>query len=111
MASKSATLEELHSLREELSTARRARKPKGAPSPATTERAEDRKPASTGSAAGAASDGPADAEGPHDQIGELMSEAARFLEEREKDIGAHPVAIAIGGIVVGMIIGRMLGRR
>ena len=40
-----------------------------------------------------------------------MSEAARFLEERESDMSAHPVAIAIGGIVVGLIIGRMLGRR
>ena len=40
-----------------------------------------------------------------------MSEAASFLEDREKDIGAHPVAVAIGGVVVGMIIGRMLGRR
>ena len=111
MASKSATLEELRSLREELSTSRRARKPKGAPSPATAEpRAEDRKPAATGSAA-AAPDGAADSEKLFDEIGELMSEAARFLEDREKDIGAHPVAVAIGGVVVGMIIGRMLGRR
>jgi len=40
-----------------------------------------------------------------------MNEAAGFVEERESEIGAHPVAIAIGGTVVGMIIGRMLGRR
>ena len=40
-----------------------------------------------------------------------MREAARFFEERESDMGAHPVAIAIGGIVVGMVIGRMLARR
>ena len=105
MASKSAMLEELQSLREGLSTARRARKSKGAPSPVAAE------PAPTGSVAAAAPDGAADSEKLHDQIGELMNEAARFLEEREKDIGAHPVAIAIGGIVVGMIIGRMLGRR
>ena|SRR5208337_2113240 len=105
MASKSAMLEELQSLREELSTARRARKPQAAPSPAMAE------PVPTGSMAAAAPDGAADSEKLHDQIGELMSESARFLEEREKDIGAHPLAIAIGGIVVGMIIGRMLGRR
>lgn len=112
MASKSGTLEELQSLREELSAARRARKPKGAPSPATAEpRAEDQKPGATGPAAAAAPDGAADSETPRDEISELMSEAARFLEERESDMSAHPVAIAIGGIVVGLIIGRMLGRR
>ena len=58
-----------------------------------------------------APDGAADGETPRDEIGELMSEAARFLDERESEIGAHPIAIAIGGIVVGLIIGRMLGRR
>jgi len=105
MASKSRTLQELDSLREELSTARRDRKPTGAPSPATAE------PAPTGSVAAAAPDGAADSEKLHDQIGELMSEAARFLAERESEIGAHPIAVAISGIIVGMIIGRMLGRR
>jgi hypothetical protein len=112
MASKSLTLEELRSLREELSSARRARRPTDAPSPATAEPlAEDRNPAATGPAAPAAPDGAVDHEIPRDEISELMSEAARFLEERESDMGAHPVAIAIGGIVVGLIIGRMLGRR
>ncbi|HME86397.1 MAG TPA: hypothetical protein VKG91_18090 [Roseiarcus sp.] len=111
MASKSATQEELQSLREELSTAGRARQPKSAPSPATAEpRAEDLKRA-TGPAAAAAPDGATDSETLRDEISELMSEAVRFLEERESDMGAHPVAIAIGGIVVGLIIGRMLGRR
>ena len=105
MASKSGTLEELRSLRDELLTARR---PRDAPSPATAEpRAERRKPA----AAAAGPDDAADGESARDEIGELMREAARFLEERESDMGAHPVAIAIGGIVVGMVIGRMLARR
>ncbi len=112
MASKSGTLEELQSLREELSGVRRARKPKGAPSPATVEpRAEDQRPGVSGPAAAAAPDGAADRETPRDEISELMSEAARFLEERESEMGAHPIAMAIGGIVVGLIIGRMLGRR
>ncbi len=110
MASKPAMLEELLSLRNELSTARSAQRPRDASSAATAEpRAEDRKPAATGPAAAAAPEGAADGETPRDEIGELMSEAARFLEERE--IGAHPIAMAIGGIVVGLIIGRMLGRR
>ena len=111
MASKSAMLEELLSLRNELSTARSAQRPRDASSPATAEpRAVDRKPAAMGPAA-AAPDGAADSETPRDEIGELMSEAARFLEERESEMGAHPIAIAIGGIVVGLIVGRMLGRR
>ena len=108
MASKSATPEELRSLREELSTAGRAQRPKDAPSPATAEpRTEHQKPAATGPGP----DGAAERERARDEIGELMREAATFLEERESDMGAHPVAIAIGGIVVGMIIGRMLARR
>ena len=111
MASKSATLEELQSLREELSSAERARQPKSAPSLAAAEpRAEDLKHAAEPAAA-AAPDGATDSETRRDEISELMSEAVRFLEERESDMGAHPVAIAIGGIVVGLIIGRMLGRR
>ncbi len=112
MASKPAMLEELLSLRNELSTARSAQRPRDASSPAAAEpRAEDRKPAARGPVAAAAPDGAADGQTPRDEIGELMSEAARFLEERESEIGAHPIAMAIGGIVVGLIIGRMLGRR
>ncbi len=112
MASKSAMLEELQSLRNELSTARWAQRPRDSSSPATAEpRAEDQKLAATGPAAVAAPDAAANSEKERDEIGELMNEAARFLEERESEIGAHPVAIAIGGIIVGMIIGRMLGRR
>ncbi len=112
MASKSGTLEELQSLREELSTAERARKLRDAPSPASAElRAEDLKRAATGPATAAAPDGATDSEALRDEISELMSEAMRFLEERERDMGEHPVAIAIGGVVVGLIIGRMLGRR
>ncbi len=112
MASKPAMLEELLSLRNELSTARSAQRPRDASSPAAAEpRAEDRKPAARGPVAAAAPDGAADGQTPRDEIGELMSEAARFLEERESEIGAHPFAIAIGGIVVGLFIGRMLWRR
>ena len=112
MASKSATLEELRSLREELSTARRVRKPTGAPAPSTAERpAADREPAAMAPAAAAAPKDAADSEKPRDELGELMSEAVRFLEERESDLAAHPVSIAIGGVVVGMIIGRVLSRR
>ncbi len=88
MAPKFGTLEELQSLKAELQTAQRAQKPKGAPSPATAEpRAEDRTPAATGSAAAAAPGGAVDSEKLRDEIGELMREAARFLEEKEKDIG------------------------
>src|SRR5271157_3249729 len=104
MASKSATLEELRSLKDELSTAGRAQRPRHAASPAPAEpRAEDRKPAATRPAPATAPDGAPERDKARDEIGELMREAARFLEERESDMGAHPVAIAIGGIVVGMI--------
>src|SRR5208337_3015057 len=101
MASKSAMLEELQSLREGLSTARWAQRPRDPSSPATAEpRAEDQKLAATGPAPAAAPDAAANSDKERDEIGELMSEAARFLEERESEIGAHPIAVAISGIIV-----------
>jgi len=112
MASKSTTLEELQSLRRELSAAQQGRTSRGAPSPPTDEAsAEDRRLAPTGPAAPAAHDDAASSEKPADNIGELMTEAARFLEERDGEMAAHPLAMAIGGLVVGMIIGRLLARR
>ncbi len=110
MASKSATLRELQSLRNELGTEQRRRSPEAAsPSPRVEPPAEVAKPAPTEPAAAhddSASSGLAD-----DDIGALMGEAAGFLEEHAGDIAAHPLAIAIGGFVVGLIIGRMLPRR
>ena len=54
---------------------------------------------------------PLTATGKSEKLAELVDEVAQFLAEREKDIAAHPVAVVIGGIVVGLILGRMLWRR
>jgi len=40
-----------------------------------------------------------------------MNELTEFFEEAEKNIVAHPAATAIGALVVGLIIGRLLQRR
>lgn len=44
------------------------------------------------------------------QLGELVNEVTRFFEEAEKNISAHPTQSVIGAMVVGILIGRLLGR-
>jgi hypothetical protein len=110
MASKSETIEELKSLKEELSTHRAARKSwDAAPSAAVGD--ERGGPASTAPGPSAGPDGAAGGEKLRHEIGDLMNEAVRFLEDQESDTAPHPVAIAIGGLVVGLIVGLMLRRR
>jgi hypothetical protein len=46
-----------------------------------------------------------------DQLRELTSEVTTFLEEAEKGISAHPTRSVVGALLVGILIGRLLGRR
>jgi len=41
---------------------------------------------------------------------ELTSEATRFFDEAEKGISAHPTQSVVGALLVGILIGRLLGR-
>jgi hypothetical protein len=110
MASRSATLRELQSLRNELGTEQRGRERKPAPSaPKVEPPGEVAKPSPT--EAVSPQDDPADSGPRDDDIGALMREVADYLEERAGDMAAHPLAIALGGLVVGLIIGRLLPRR
>ena len=110
MASKSETIEELKSLREELSKPRGARA-LGDAAPTAALGEERRVPASAAPQPPAGPDGAADREKLRNEIGDLMNEAVRFLEDQESDTAPHPVAIAVGGAVVGLIVGLMLRRR
>jgi ElaB/YqjD/DUF883 family membrane-anchored ribosome-binding protein len=47
----------------------------------------------------------------HDQLRELMDEAKNFFTETEKNISAHPAESVVGALLVGILIGRLLGRR
>ncbi len=98
MASDPVLSQELKSLREELAAARRERSaaaPAPPVQPSISPDAED------------------DAEKHEwrDQLGELANAVTNFLEEAEKDIAAHPAQSVIGALVVGILIGRLLGRR
>lgn len=42
---------------------------------------------------------------------EFLDEATAFFEEAEKNVSAHPAASMVGALVVGILIGRLLGRR
>jgi len=96
MAADSVVSQELKTLREELAAARRERSEAASPvQPSTSPEGE----------------GDAEKYEWRDQLGELANAVTSFLEEAEKDIAAHPAQSVIGALVVGILIGRMLGRR
>ena len=45
------------------------------------------------------------------QLDELANALTGFLEEAERDIAEHPGRSVVGALVVGILIGRLLGRR
>ena len=99
MASDPVVSRELKSLREELSAAQRERS--AAPADTATQQTSPIEPNHVS------------AEKPElrDQLGELANAVTSFLEEAEKDVAAHPAQSVIGALVVGILIGRLLGRR
>lgn len=46
-----------------------------------------------------------------DQLRELASEVTGFFGEAEKTIAAHPAQSVAGALLVGILIGRLIGRR
>lgn len=97
MAADATVYRELNSLREELSDAQRVTAPAAAPS---------------GSAAAAAEPPKETPEERQlrDQLRELGDEVTGFFTEAEKSISAHPAQSVIGALLVGILIGRLLGR-
>lgn len=95
MAADSVVTDELKSLHEELSTSQKERlaAPTASPSPAepAKESTEEREV--------------------RDQLHELAREVTSYFEEAEKTIAAHPAESVVGALLVGILIGRLLGRR
>jgi ElaB/YqjD/DUF883 family membrane-anchored ribosome-binding protein len=99
MATDQVVSRELKSLQEELSAAQRGRLAVSAAPPT--------RPSSSAES----SDDSEEKRELRDQLGDLASAVTSFLEEAEKDIAAHPAQSVIGALVVGILIGRLLGRR
>jgi len=98
MASDPVVSQELKSLREELAAARRERSAAAQAPPMQPSISPD-------------GEGDAEKHEWRDQLSELANAVTSFLEEAEKDIAAHPAQSVIGALVVGILIGRLLGRR
>ena len=103
MATDAVVSRELKSLQEELSTSQRERM-SPIPSPA----------AAAGGATATPPPPPQEAAEERelrDQLRELVNEVTTFFEEAEKNIAAHPTQSVVGALLVGVLIGRLLGRR
>ena len=48
---------------------------------------------------------------PNGRIRESVKDITEFFADAEKNVSAHPAASVIGAMVVGIVIGRLLGRR
>jgi len=90
---------ELTALREELSASRRQRQPMGAESRA----AGETKAAPVGA--------PEEETEELQDLQELLDETVKFVEEAGRNLSTHPVANVVGAFVVGIMIGRLFGRR
>ena len=99
MASDQVVSRELKSLQEELSAAQRERL------------AVSTAPPTQPSSPAESSDASEEKRELRDQLGDLANAVTSFLEEAEKDIAEHPAQSVIGALVVGILIGRLLGRR
>ncbi|MGD1015146.1 MAG: hypothetical protein ABR863_01715 [Roseiarcus sp.] len=102
MSDDSVLLHELKSLREEVSSSRRER----------LSRAADR--AAAGDEAGGSPVQPIEAIEERRLDGELrefVDAIKEFAQDAEKSASAHPATTAVGAMVVGILIGRLLGRR
>jgi ElaB/YqjD/DUF883 family membrane-anchored ribosome-binding protein len=46
-----------------------------------------------------------------DQLGQFANELTNLFAEAEKGLSAHPTQSVVGALLVGILIGRLLGRR
>lgn len=104
MASDHVVSGELKSLQEELLAAQRERAGRPAePSAAPANTIVEPKPDPAGE--------PSTGHEPRDQLSELAGALTSLLEDAEKEVAAHPLQSLAGALVIGILIGRLLGRR
>lgn len=97
--------QELKSLQAELAAVQPARvEPPTAAAP----------PAAAGAAAGGGSPSSADDANEQealDYLREFTDEATEFFKEAERNIAVHPTESVVAALLIGILIGRLLGRR
>jgi hypothetical protein len=105
MAADAVVSRELKSLQDELSVSQRDRMSPPAPPP----------PSAAASGVSATPAGPPQETTEEHELREhlrdLVNEVTNFFEEAEKNIAAHPTESVVGAMLVGILIGRLLGRR
>lgn len=97
MTADTSVSSELESLQRELSLSRQQRTRVGAPT--------DSDPPSTAEQVDTAEDEDWGAD-----LRALADEATKFFEEAEKNISAHPASSVVGALLIGILIGRLLGK-
>jgi len=90
---------ELAALHEELSTSRRA-EAAGGQQAASRQKPEPRQAEAT-----------AEEREASEQLHDFINVIKEFIEDAEHSIAEHPAASVIGALLVGILIGRLLGRR
>ena len=103
MAADAVVSRELKSLQEELSTSQRERM-SPTPSPAAVASGTTATPPPPPQEA-------AEEFELREQLRELVNQVTTFFEEAEKNVTAHPTESVVGALLVGVLIGRLLGRR
>lgn len=98
MAADSLVSQELKTMHEELSASQKDR---------AASRLAGAAPANM---VGPATEAPAESEF-HDQLRQLADGLKRFFDGADKTISAHPAQSVVGAMLVGILIGRLLGRR
>ena len=104
MASDILVSRELKSLQDELASAKKDRITRPEQSTATSPTV------ASGSATGASAEASEDPE-LQGYLSQLAEEVTELFGEAEKSISAHPAQSVAGALVLGILIGRLLGRR
>jgi len=103
---------ELKSLQEEVAAAHRQRQVPTSSSPAPDRTSAGDMPGADGAAtaAAAAPGQTAEERALRDQLGEFVDQVTQFFEDAEKNIATHPAESVIAALLLGILIGRLLGR-
>jgi ElaB/YqjD/DUF883 family membrane-anchored ribosome-binding protein len=100
----SALSKELESLKEDLAALRSQRRSRSATADGETRKRQHHDPLPPPAAAD-------EHHHLHGELRDLVKLITEYVEEAETNLAAHPTATVVGALMVGILIGRSLGRR